>query len=58
VNEHITPRESQRLLARIGGGRVGTCVNGVRRVVPLTHDHYPYQIRTYPLQATKGTATS
>ena len=38
-------------------GRVVTWVGGVVRVVPLTHNKYPYQIRTYPLQATKA-ATS
>jgi len=37
----------------VGGGRVVTFVEGVVRVVPLTHNKYPYQIRTYPLQATK-----
>jgi len=42
----------------VGGGRVVTFVAGVVRVVPLTHNKYPYQIRTYPLQATRETATS
>jgi hypothetical protein len=42
----------------VGGGRVVTFVDGVARVVPLTHNTSGHQIRTYPLQATKATATS
>jgi hypothetical protein len=42
----------------VGRGRVVTWVNGVLRAIPLTHNRYPYQIRTYPLQATKATSNS